>query len=151
MALFIVWGYGEAVSILQGTLLGEGRIQQAKEESRYHLGLSFAVGLLLWLFMVVLSPAFLHLYSISDPLLQKLIGSLWLQSIPESLYLRHVLYAQGRRGFKDPVGPGFGHHVYGRHPDRFCGCVSGHEGYRIAGALVPDRTGRTFLLHAKTI
>lgn len=76
MALFVVWGYGEAVSILQGTLLGEGRIQQAKEESRYHLGLSFAVGLLLWLFMVVLSPAFLHLYSISDPLVYRSCRSL---------------------------------------------------------------------------
>ena len=67
LALFIVWGYGEAVSILQGTLLGEGRIEQAKEESKYHLGLSFAVGLVLWLFMVILSPMFLHLYQISDP------------------------------------------------------------------------------------
>ena len=67
LALFIVWGYGEAVSILQGTLLGEGRIDQAKEESRYHLGLSFVVGLVLWFFMVVLSPAFLNLYHISDP------------------------------------------------------------------------------------
>ena len=67
MVLFAVWGYGEAVSIMAGTLLGQGRIEQAKEESRYHLGLSFAVGLLLWLVMVVFSPAFLHLYHISDP------------------------------------------------------------------------------------
>ncbi len=66
-ALFSVWGYGEAVSIVTGTLLGEGRIEQAKEESRYHLGLSFAVGLFLWAFMVILSPAFLNLYHISDP------------------------------------------------------------------------------------
>ena len=67
LALFIVWGYGEAVSILVGTQLGRGRIEQAKEESKYHLGLSFVVGLLLWLFMVLLSPVFLRLYNISDP------------------------------------------------------------------------------------
>lgn len=67
LALFIVWGYGEAVSILTGTLLGRGRIEEAKEESRYHLGLSFIVGIILWLFMVLLSPLFLHLYHINDP------------------------------------------------------------------------------------
>ena len=67
MALFAVWGYGEAVSIITGTLLGEGRIEQAKEESRYHLGLSFLVGLALWAFMVLFSPMFLSLYNISDP------------------------------------------------------------------------------------
>lgn len=66
LALFIVWGYGEAVSIIVGTLLGEGRIEQAKEESKYHLGLSFMVGVLLWTFMVVLSPGFLKLYNIND-------------------------------------------------------------------------------------
>lgn len=69
LALFAVWGYGEAVSIIVGTLLGEGRIEQAKEESRYHLGLSFAVGALLWIFMVALSPVFLDLYHISDPVI----------------------------------------------------------------------------------
>ncbi|MCR4634192.1 MAG: polysaccharide biosynthesis C-terminal domain-containing protein [Erysipelotrichaceae bacterium] len=69
LALFAVWGYGEAVSIIVGTLLGEGRIEQAKEESRYHLGLSFAVGAALWVFMVAMSPVFLRLYHISDPLI----------------------------------------------------------------------------------
>lgn len=47
MALFMVWGYGEAVSILVGTQLGKGRIEEAKEESKYHLGLSFVLGLFL--------------------------------------------------------------------------------------------------------
>ena len=69
MVLFAVWGYGEAVSIMAGTLLGRGRIEEAKEESRYHLGLSFAVGLFLWMIMVVFCPAFLHLYHISDPVI----------------------------------------------------------------------------------
>ena len=67
LALFICWGYGAAVSIIVGSLLGEGRIEQVKEESKYHLGLSFVIGLLLWLFMVLLSPAFLKLYHIDDP------------------------------------------------------------------------------------
>ena len=67
LALFVCWGYGEAVSIMVGTLLGQGRIEQAKEESRYHLGMSFVVGLGLWAFMVILSPVFLKLYNITDP------------------------------------------------------------------------------------
>ena len=67
MVLFAVWGYGEAVTILVGTLLGKGRIEQAKEESKYHLALSFVVGLSLWLFMVLLSPLFLKLFHIEDP------------------------------------------------------------------------------------
>ena len=67
LALFAVWGYGEAVSILVGTLLGKGRIEQAKEESKFHLALSFVIGLILWAFMVLFSPVFLKLYNISDP------------------------------------------------------------------------------------
>ena len=67
LALFAVWGYGEAVSILVGTLLGQDRIEQAKEESRYHLGTSFVVGIILWIFMAKFSWLFLKLYHISDP------------------------------------------------------------------------------------
>ena len=76
LALFICWGYGEAVSILVGTLLGQGRIEQAKEESRYHLGMSFVVGMALWFFMVALSPVFLKLYNITDPYIYKSCSNL---------------------------------------------------------------------------
>ncbi len=69
LALFVVWGYGEAVAVMTGTLLGEGRIEQAKEESRLHLGMSFVVGLCLWLFMTLFSPVFLKLYHIADPVI----------------------------------------------------------------------------------
>lgn len=69
LALFVVWGYGAAVSILVGTLLGEGRIEQAKIESKYHLGTAFVVGLILWGFMVGFSPVFLKLYNINDPVI----------------------------------------------------------------------------------
>ena len=76
LVLFVVWGFGEAVSILVGTLLGKGRIEQAKQESRYYLGLSFVLGLLLWLIMIVLSPVFLKLYHIEDPYTYDLITKL---------------------------------------------------------------------------
>lgn len=66
MVLFAVWGYGDAVSILVGTQLGRGRIEEAKEESKYHLGLSFVIGAILCLFMIFSSPIILSLYSIED-------------------------------------------------------------------------------------
>ena len=66
LALSICWGYGAAVSILVGTLLGNNRIEQAIEESRYHLGLSFVIGLFLWLSIVITAPLVLKLYNIDN-------------------------------------------------------------------------------------
>lgn len=66
LVLSIVWGYGAAVSIMVGSLLGNGRIEQAKEESRYHLSLSFVVGLVLWGLIVLFSPLILKLFSVSN-------------------------------------------------------------------------------------
>lgn len=66
MILFAVWGYGDAVSILVGTKLGRGRLDEAKEESRYHLGLSFIIGLILCVVLVFGSKSILMLYKIDD-------------------------------------------------------------------------------------
>lgn len=66
MVLFAVWGYGDAVSILVGTILGRGRFDEAKQEAKYHLGLSFMIGLSLCIIMVFFSPTILSLYSIED-------------------------------------------------------------------------------------
>lgn len=66
MILFAVWGYGDAVSILVGTQLGRKRFDEAKEESRYHLGLSFVIGLLIFAILFFTSPLLLKLYSIDN-------------------------------------------------------------------------------------
>lgn len=66
MVLFSVWGYGNAVSILVGTQLGRRHMDEAKIEAKYHLGLSFILGLFLCLFMIFVSPKMLSLYTIAD-------------------------------------------------------------------------------------
>lgn len=66
MILFGIWGYGDAVSILVGTQLGRKRFDEAKEESRYHLGLSFVIGLTIFMILFFASPLLLNLYSIND-------------------------------------------------------------------------------------
>ena len=66
MILFAVWGYGDAVSILVGTVLGRGRYDEAKQEAKYHLGLSFIIGLVLCIVMVFFSSSILSLYSINN-------------------------------------------------------------------------------------
>lgn len=65
--LFAVHGYGMASSILIGTRLGEGRIELAKEESGYQLGLGLVLSIVIVAFMIVLSKPMLSLYGITDP------------------------------------------------------------------------------------
>ena len=66
MIQFAIWGYGDAVSILVGTQLGRKRFDEAKEESKYHLGLSFTLGLTICLVLFFASPSILNLYNITD-------------------------------------------------------------------------------------
>lgn len=66
LMMFVSWGYGEAVQISVATKLGRGRIDEAKDESRYHLLLSLIVGLVLGSCLIFGGPFFLDLYSVSD-------------------------------------------------------------------------------------
>lgn len=65
--LFSVHGYGGAISVLIGSRLGEGKIEQAKEESNYQLGLGFILGVVMVLIMLVMRSPVLKLFSVSDP------------------------------------------------------------------------------------
>jgi putative MATE family efflux protein len=65
--LFAVYGYGNAVQVLLGTLLGQGKIEQAKQECRYHLGLSFIIALILVVAMVVFARPLVDLFALQDP------------------------------------------------------------------------------------
>ena len=66
LMMFVSWGYGEAVQISVATKLGRGRIDEAKDESRYHLLLSLIVGIVLGSCLIFGGPFFLSLYSVSD-------------------------------------------------------------------------------------
>ncbi len=65
--LFVVYGYGNAVSVLLGNLLGSGRIDRAKEECRYHLGLSLVFSAFLVILMILFAGNIVDLFSLNDP------------------------------------------------------------------------------------
>lgn len=66
---FIIWGYGGAVSIIIGHLLGEGKIEEAKQESRWFITLSALLSVLLVICLCI-APLFVgELYQIKDPLI----------------------------------------------------------------------------------
>lgn len=64
---FIIWGFGNAVAISIGTTLGQGKTEQAKEESNYHLGLGFLIGTTLSILVAVLAPLFIKFYHVTNP------------------------------------------------------------------------------------
>ena len=64
---FVIWGFGNAISISIGTTLGEGKIEKAKEESNYQLGLAFIIGSMLSLFVVVFAPSIIKFYHVTNP------------------------------------------------------------------------------------
>lgn len=64
--LFVVYGYGAAISILIGTRLGQGRIEEAKAEIDYYIGLSTALSIILVALMIVFSGPMVSLFGQSD-------------------------------------------------------------------------------------
>ncbi len=63
--LFGVHGYGLAVSVLIGARLGEGRIELAKEESNYQLGLGFILGIVMVFIMSVFAKPLVYMFGYS--------------------------------------------------------------------------------------
>ena len=66
MFLFVVNGLGGSVSIIVGTRLGQGLLDQAKVESNYQLFLGFVLATFLICFMWVSSDFLLSLFSIEN-------------------------------------------------------------------------------------
>ena len=64
---FIIYGYGNAVQILLGTTLGEGKIEQAKQECRYHLGSGGVISAVLVILLVVLAHPLVWIFKVTDP------------------------------------------------------------------------------------
>ncbi len=60
--LFIVYGYGGAISVLLGGTLGEGNIQLAKEEANHHLKISLVISIVLSTTMVVFSKYMVSIF-----------------------------------------------------------------------------------------
>ncbi len=62
--LFIVYGYGNAVTVLLGSTLGKGEIDEALKESHYHAGLSFILAIVLIIGMIFLTKPLLSFFTL---------------------------------------------------------------------------------------
>ena len=76
MFTFAVHGYGGAVSVLIGSRLGEGRIEEAKEESNYQLGLGLILAVVLVAIILAFKDLILSLFSIADETTYQIAGGL---------------------------------------------------------------------------
>ncbi len=70
--VYIVYGYGAAISILIGIRLGEGRIELAKQEQRYYLALSFMLSFVFVLLMILFAGNMVSLFGIKEVIVYNL-------------------------------------------------------------------------------
>lgn len=66
--LFVVYGYGNAIQVQLGHLLGQGKIKEARRESDFCAGLSFLLSIILVCAMIIFTNPMVALFSLSDPL-----------------------------------------------------------------------------------
>lgn len=66
--LFVVYGYGNAIQVQLGHLLGQGKIKEARRESDYCAGLSFFLSIILVIAMIVFTNPMVALFSLTDPI-----------------------------------------------------------------------------------
>ncbi len=73
---FIFGGLGIGVSILVGAKLGEGNIEEAKQNQRYLLRIGIAISIIMGLFMIAFSPFIPKLFTEVPPAQQALATTL---------------------------------------------------------------------------
>ena len=98
--VFIVWGYGGAVSILIGTRLGAGQIKEAIEESRYQLALALVIGLVIVTSMLLTKGIILDLYNVNDVWTYKVADALlWVMALKAIIRMfTYVIFSTLRAG-----------------------------------------------------
>ncbi len=64
---FVIYGYGSAVQVLLGQLLGAGKIEQAKKEEKWHMGLSAVLSLGMVSLLLVFARGLVALFRAPDP------------------------------------------------------------------------------------
>lgn len=70
--LFIVYGYGNAISILLGSQLGAGKMEEARKEANYHLGLSLVLSIVLVLAMLLFARPMVAIFGLDNPVVNLL-------------------------------------------------------------------------------
>ena len=63
---FLIYGYGSAVQILLGSILGKGEVEEAKKECRMHMGLSLMLSVVLVSLICLLARPMVLLFGLSD-------------------------------------------------------------------------------------
>lgn len=103
--LFIVYGYGNAISILLGSQLGAGKMDEARNEANYHLGMSFILSVVLVLSMIVLAQPMVAFFSLDNPLVNLLaVQIVWVFAVKVSMRLfNFVIFSILRAGGESKV------------------------------------------------
>lgn len=91
MFTFVIWGYGNAISVIVGSTLGKGKLEQAKIESRYQLGCSIIIGLSLSILMAAFAKVYLRFFNIVDPITYR-NTELILYAFAFKVFLRTMTY-----------------------------------------------------------
>lgn len=64
--LFVVYGYGNAISVLVGSTLGQGKIKEAIKEGNYYAGLSFVMAIILVISMIIFTVPLVNIFALEN-------------------------------------------------------------------------------------
>ncbi len=90
--LFIVFGFGvaNACAVILGNTLGEGKIEEAKQEGRWFLMIAGSVGIVLGAVLFFSKPFALQFYTVQDATLQIASGLLTVMAISMPLRMMNA-------------------------------------------------------------
>ncbi|MEG0176828.1 MATE family efflux transporter [Anaerorhabdus sp.] len=103
--LFIVYGYGSAIQVLLGVKLGSGKIEEAKQDANYHLGLSVLLSIILVIGMIVFAFPMTSIFKLDDPFVQLLaVQIVWVFAVKVSMRLfNFIIFSILRAGGESKV------------------------------------------------
>lgn len=90
--LFVVYGYGNGITVLLGSTLGQGKIKEAIQEGNYYAGLSFVLAVLLVGSMIVFAAPLVSIFQLeTDAAYQMAIGIMVVQAVKISMRLYNFM------------------------------------------------------------
>lgn len=90
--LFVVYGYGNAITVLLGSTLGKGKIKDAIQEGNYYAGLSFIIAVILVISMIIFTVPMVSIFQLeNDVAYQLAIGIMIVQAIKISMRLYNFM------------------------------------------------------------
>lgn len=103
--LFIVYGYGNAISILLGSQLGAGKMEEARQEANYHLGLSFVLSFVLVFAMILMAKPMVAIFGLTNPVVNLLaVQIVWVFAVKVSMRLfNFIIFSILRAGGESKV------------------------------------------------